>query len=330
MTNERTGFQQILMTSISPGLPNNTNAIFQKLREAIESGHVISVEELLAKEWTQGDNRNSALFEFAVKSRQLNVIRCLLRHGVVPLRESPIFSAIQKIEALQVVLAERHSVHVTSSTLKTPLHVAVTVNTAAIPILVSAGCDVTTRDGVQGDTPLHTACTKFQEDAILLLMQAGAHLNTQNWRCRSPLHCLLHHSHHRHDFHSKSRRDLARCLVHVGMTMVTSSSRHQSLGQRNSQDNRVYDVYRRLLKETRRSISSLQHLCRVTVRGLCEGGGGRRGGNGGGEVSLAAVIEKLEVSCYLKEYLLYKQHVFDRAAFHPETTRVLDDWISNI
>ena len=241
-----------------------------------------------------------------------------------------------QVEALKVVLAEGYSVDVTSSVKKRPLHVAVTVNTAAIPLLLSAGCDVTARDGVHGNTPLHSACSQYEEEAILQLVRAGARVNALNWSGETPLHCLLQHACDWGSFHAKSRQSLARCLIHVGM-VVTSPRPNQTDwrgrggggggggGRRRSY--KITRVYQQLVSETRRRVSSLQHLCRLRVREACEGvearAGERKKEERGRDRSLAQLIEELEVSCYLKEYLLYKRHVFDRNAFSPHKTKEL-------
>ena len=245
-------------------------------------------------------------------------------------------SALCQVEALKAVLAKGYSVDVTSSAKKRPLHVAVTLNAAAIPALLSAGCDVTARDGVHGNTPLHSACSHSEDGAILQLLRAGARANALNCREETPLLCLLKHAcDPRGSFHAKSRQSLARCLIHVGMVVTSPrpdcrGGEHVRRGGKRSY--KIDRVYRQLLGETRRSVSSLLHLCRLRVRELCEGdeawppggagggGDGGAGGGGGGERSLAQLVEELEVSRHLKEYLLYKDHVFDRRAFSCHTT----------
>ena len=247
-------------------------------------------------------------------------------------------SAFIQVEALKAVLAKGYSVDVTSSAEKRPLHVAVTLNAAAIPALLSAGCDVTARDGVHGNTPLHSACSHSEDGAILQLLRAGARANALNCREETPLHCLLKHAcDPRGSFHAKSRQSLARCLIHVGMVVTSPRPDRTDCRGRGGEyvrrggmrSYKIDRVYRQLLGETRRSVSSLLHLCRLRVRELCEGdeawppggaGEGGAGARGGGERSLAQLVEELEVSRHLKEYLLYKDHVFDRGAFSCHTT----------
>ncbi|KAL8602148.1 hypothetical protein ACOMHN_007417 [Nucella lapillus] len=70
---------------------------YRSLLAAIRADREEEVVLLLAKERPKGDHRHcTTLFRAAVKGEHPQVIRCLLRHGVVPLGESPLFIAIEK------------------------------------------------------------------------------------------------------------------------------------------------------------------------------------------------------------------------------------------
>ncbi|KAL8602151.1 hypothetical protein ACOMHN_007420 [Nucella lapillus] len=248
-----------------------------------------------------------------------------------------------QITALEVVLAEGYSVHVTSTTTgKIPLQTAITLNPSALPALLRAGCDVTARDRVQGNTPLHTACAQHQESSILPLLQSGAWINDLNRRGETPLHCLLRYacpSPRRRDFHAQSRQSLARCLIHVGgHVTVTSKRETRSFLRAGKPEYKVVQLYRQLWSETRSvAVWPLQHLCRLTVRRVCEeqalggrvGEGGEYGDGGEGRRKyggrMGEVVESLGVSRYLQDYLLYKQHVFDKEALFPSKVKTFTD-----
>ncbi|XP_076436697.1 uncharacterized protein LOC143276161 [Babylonia areolata] len=213
--------------------PETPDDVLRSLLAAIRADRETEVRQLLPVWRQKGDHRHNnnnslAPFMAAVKGGHPQILRCLLRHEVMPFVQSPLFLAIEEVSALEVVLAEGYSVHVTSSTTgKTPLQTAVTRNPAALPALLRAGCDVTARDPVRGNTALHTACAQHEESALLPLVQGGAWLNAVNHRGETPLHCLLLHAAARsplQDFHAKSRRSLARCLIHMGCRVVVTTT----------------------------------------------------------------------------------------------------------
>lgn len=206
------------------GLTAAPQDAYQEVARAIKAGDCGSLDTLLARQRPDGrDQRNGSLFEAAVKSGRPELVRCLLRYGVVPHHESPVFPAIREVEALKVVLAEGYPVDVASSARKSPLHAAIAVNPACVPVLLRAGCDVTSRDSLRGNTPLHSACIQCEEDSILRVVQAGASMNCANDAGETPLFCLLQHAclaGSWRDFHVRSRHGLARCLIHMGMTLT--------------------------------------------------------------------------------------------------------------
>ena len=85
------------MPTRTSGESRSTDEVFLALIAAITERHVAKLQELLTTRWAKGDHRNTSLFEAGVKSRQPEVVSCLLQNGVVPDRESPIFSAIREV-----------------------------------------------------------------------------------------------------------------------------------------------------------------------------------------------------------------------------------------
>jgi len=57
--------------------------------------------------------------------------------------------------------------------------------------LIQDGSDVNEPDWDRGSTPLHWACAKGNLDAIEVLLEYGAEINSQNKHGRTPLHCLI-------------------------------------------------------------------------------------------------------------------------------------------
>lgn len=201
-----------------------------------------------------------------------------------------------QVDILKLLLAEKYSLDVTSSTGKRPLHVAVSLNPDVVPVLLQAGCDVTSRDTVHGNTPLHVACAQMKEETVVRLIQAGAWLNAENSRGEAPLCSLLKHAcGPSNDFHAKSRQTLARRLVELGMRLT---SQGRACAERRV-NYKVVQVYQHLLR-TSRTVHTLQHLCRVKVRDLCEVKARVRG------QSLSHVLAELSLSPYLRDYLLFR------------------------
>jgi len=57
--------------------------------------------------------------------------------------------------------------------------------------LIQDGADVNEADWDRGSTPLHWACAAGKLDAIEVLLEYGAEINSQNKHGRTPLHCLI-------------------------------------------------------------------------------------------------------------------------------------------
>jgi len=64
-------------------------------------------------------------------------------------------------------------------------------NVKRLEELIQDGADVNEADWDRGSTPLHWACAAGNLDAIEVLLEYGAEINSQNKHGRTPLHCLI-------------------------------------------------------------------------------------------------------------------------------------------
>jgi len=68
---------------------------------------------------------------------------------------------------------------------------AETNNVKRLEELIQDGANVNERDTDRGNTPIHWACAGGHLDAIELLLEYGADINSQNKHGRTALHCLI-------------------------------------------------------------------------------------------------------------------------------------------
>jgi len=68
---------------------------------------------------------------------------------------------------------------------------AETNNVKRLEQLIQDGAHVNEQDTDRGNTPIHWACAGGHLDAIELLLEYGADINSQNKHGRTPLHCLV-------------------------------------------------------------------------------------------------------------------------------------------
>ncbi|XP_070176880.1 ankyrin repeat domain-containing protein 50-like isoform X2 [Littorina saxatilis] len=141
--------------------------------------------------------------------------------------ETPIFAALasnssQMNGVIDDLVSRGADVKHRSLTGRQPIHcAAMTSNITALTRLANAGCDVASKDGVLGDTPLHLACSRCCQEAVATLIRHGADFNAVNNRGDTPLRKLLQHATRAcKDFHQDSRIKLARVLVAVGFRLA--------------------------------------------------------------------------------------------------------------
>lgn len=177
---------------------------------------------------------------------------------------------------------------------KEPIHVAAAHSGPIIVQLVNAGCDVNTQDPINGDTPLHIACARCCEDAILTLIQQGAVFNLPNNQGETPLEKMLKFAQNYSNFHSQTRIYLAKSLVKIGFR-IQLTKRHVSNSRKTSRVGRdkVADLYRTIMA-TVKNTGSLQHLCRLKVREELRG------------QTFEKSVASLDVTRVVKGYLMFQ------------------------
>ena len=174
---------------------------------------------------------------------------------------------------------------------KYPLHTAATSSVEVVDALIQAGYDINIRDEVHGDTPLHYACSSCCQETIARLIQCGATFNLVNKRGETPLHKLLRFAVDFHDFHAKTRLEVARKLISIGFKMVPNDSNLQ-MSKRRGRD-KVSDLYI-FLKSSMLNAPTLQSIARAELRQTLS------------SADLVKAINMLEIPRHLKSYMLFK------------------------
>ncbi|XP_021361562.1 ankyrin repeat and SOCS box protein 16-like [Mizuhopecten yessoensis] len=278
---------------------------------AVENGKSKLVR-ILSKRGAKGaansSYRGRPMFHLAVLAGNLQVADELLAAGAdimtTDIRRDPLLTTVitdstdsRKEEKVVWLLKKGADPKMCASSGKEPIHVAAAHSGPIIVHLVKAGCDVNTQDHINRDTPLHVACARCCESAIVTLIQHGAKFNLLNNQGETPLEKLLKFAQKVPNFHSKTRITLAKSLVKVGFRIPskgkTDKSRMRNIG-RVGRD-KVADVYRTVMT-TVTATGSLQHLCRLKVRDEVRG------------QSFEKSVASLEVPKLVKEYVMFKDN----------------------
>ncbi|ESO95029.1 hypothetical protein LOTGIDRAFT_160792 [Lottia gigantea] len=275
----------------------NRSNIDDILRLAVENGRCDMVETLLGRgaDVTISVNKLS-LLEIATKSRDLDLIKVLAKYDdikAVNVRgENLLFSTIMAEESVNTneeifdyLLREGVDPNQLSHNGKHPLHVAAIQSVKAIEKLSRTGCDVNVQDNILGDTPLHNACNRCCEDNIIPLLGYGANMNALNNLGQTPLEKLLAVA-SGSDFHSRTRRELAKRLMAIGFNVIEPKETPQR------RRNKGVELYQRL-QQNQSDILSLKCLCRREIRNHVSG------------INFNLAINKLEIPLSLRRYLCF-------------------------
>lgn len=155
------------------------------------------------------------------------------------------------------------------------------------------GQDVNMTDLVNEDTPLHIACNMSNPDSILVLIKHGCHFNTLNKKGETPLVKLLRLTRGSQDFHSRTRLELARRLIHIGFKMYKKDTKSFAKGKNLNGRDKAYDKYTEIVKGST-DVPSLQSIARSEIRNSLLSG-----------LSVKKQVAKLEIPIHLRSYLLF-------------------------
>ncbi|XP_045211440.2 ankyrin repeat and SOCS box protein 8-like [Mercenaria mercenaria] len=150
-----------------------------------------------------------------------------------------------------------------SSSGKLPIHLAAKNAPGVLAEIVKDGHDVSILDDVNNETPLHVACGAVCRETILILIQSGCRFNIESKDGQTPLAKLLRFTNNVHDFHTKTRLQLAHELISIGFRMnqrIKVPSTTYNKGR-----DKCYDRYVSLRKSLK-ALPSLQSLARLTIR----------------------------------------------------------------
>jgi len=179
-----------------------------------------------------------------------------------------------------------------SSNGKHLVHIAATHSPLCLDLLLGNGQNVDIKDKVNGDTPLHIACNMCNSESIMVLINHGCRFNLVNNNGETPLRKLLRLQ--RKDFHTKTRRKLAKTLIRIGFKVYQTKDKVNPKGRTvsNGRD-KAYDKYLDIVKSIS-EVPSLQDISREVVREsvLCGS-------------SFKKQVHQLEIPCHLKTFLLY-------------------------
>ncbi|XP_033727151.1 LOW QUALITY PROTEIN: ankyrin repeat and SOCS box protein 16-like [Pecten maximus] len=276
---------------------------------AVENGNSKIVRLLSgrgAEGATDSSYRGRPMLHLAVLAGHLDVAGELLAAGAdvmsTDIRRDPLLTTVisdsteqRKEEKVVWLLKKGADPKACASSGKEPIHVAAAHSGPIIVHLIKAGCDVNTQDHIKGDTPLHIACARCCECAILTLVQHGAKFNLLNNHGETPLEKLLKFAQNVPNFHSKTRIILAKSLVKIGFEChqkIRAKNQHRGNSRRVGR-NKVADVYKTVMA-TMKSTGGLQHLCRLKVRDEVRG------------QSFEKSVACLEVPKLVKDYLMFK------------------------
>lgn len=197
----------------------------------------------------------------------------------------------QKADLVKLLICKGADPYQKSGSGKYPLHTAATSSVEVVDALIQAGYDINIRDEVHGDTPLHYACSSCCQETIARLIQCGATFNLVNKRGETPLHKLLRFAVDFHNFHAKTRLEVARKLISIGFKMVPNDSNLQ-MSKRRGRD-KVSDLYI-FLKSSMLNAPTLQSIARAELRQTLS------------SADLVKAIDVLEIPRHLKSYMLFK------------------------
>ncbi|XP_069121622.1 ankyrin repeat and SOCS box protein 13-like [Argopecten irradians] len=279
---------------------------------AVEAGNN-KIVRILGRHGAEGATNSSyrgrPMLHLAVLGGNLDVADELLVAGAdimtTDIRGDPLLTTVicdskddGKEEKVEWLLKNGADPKMCASSGKEPIHVAAAHSGPIVVRLIKAGCDVNTQDHVKGDTPLHIACARCCEGAILTLVQHGAKLNLKNNDGETPLEKLLKFAQNVPNFHSKTRINLAKSLVKIGFRMPSrdyQSGKSKSRASRRVGRDKVADLYRTIMATTK-DCGSLQHLCRLKVREEVRG------------QSFEKSVVRLDVPKLIKAYLMFKDN----------------------
>ena len=157
---------------------------------------------------------------------------------------------------------------------------------------MKTGYDVNVTDDVHGETPLHHACSSCCKETVIRLIQHGASFNLVNKRGETPLHKLLRFAIDNHDFHSKIRREFARCLVSFGFKLKPIKCDF-SISKRKGRD-KVRDLYASI-QCSMQNVPTLQSIARAELRDTFK------------SKNFEKKLDSLDIPKHLKSYLLFRE-----------------------
>ncbi|XP_045214346.1 serine/threonine-protein phosphatase 6 regulatory ankyrin repeat subunit B-like [Mercenaria mercenaria] len=179
---------------------------------------------------------------------------------------------------------------VKSSSGKFPIHLAAKNAPDVLAELLENGGDVHALDNVNKETPLHIACGAACRETILTLIQYGSRFNIENNHGQTPLAKLLRFTNSDHDFHTKTRLNIAKVLISIGFRINC----HKTSSIFNKGRDKSCDRYISL-KMSLQAPPPLQSLARATVRESLTSGSG-----------LQKEVTKLDIPVNLKSYIMLK------------------------
>jgi ankyrin repeat protein len=179
----------------------NTKTGATPLNEAAFKGHVDVMEFLLARGANARIRDHAGLMpvENAVRQHHAEAARILLTHGKDrDLTNRLLEEAVRRGQAdtVEMLLGEGAAIDARSSSGSTALYDAVLKqNGAIVSLLVNRGADVDARETTSGTTPLYAAAALGREEAVAILLLAGANPNLTGKEGISPLQAAESNNH---------------------------------------------------------------------------------------------------------------------------------------
>ncbi|KAK7491653.1 hypothetical protein BaRGS_00017106 [Batillaria attramentaria] len=335
---------------LSADVKDGRTRVDKLLGIAVEHGHRSVAEVLLSR----GGNpnctyRGKPILHLALSQGHVDVTNTLLDHGVDIHQtdtkgETAIFAALSSdfdkaAEVVDRLISVGADVNHRSMTGRQPIHIAaLSSNTASLKRLIETGCDVSSRDGVMSDTPLHLACSRCCQDTIVTLVQHGADCNSVNRNGDTPLRKLLQHATRAsRDFHCNTRISMARTLVTIGFRLAPSSKHDSEVVGRDEQNpnssharkpsdhhspqnnshsgysntllsassrrpscrDKVAGIVQTLTADRKSGVPALQHYCRLEIRTHLP------------SVSFQHAVGQLDLAPHLKHYIMFRPQLLD-------------------